>query len=58
MPRTKRAKATESPIARRRKKGRRIADVVGTLPPLDVPVEEMGRIAREDRIRELPRIEP
>jgi AbrB family looped-hinge helix DNA binding protein len=39
----------EGDEARLRKKGKTIAEVVGTLPQLDVPVEEMGRIAREER---------
>ncbi len=39
----------EGDEARLRKKGKTIAEVAGTLPPLDIPVEEMGRIAREER---------
>lgn len=48
-PRDKVEIVVEGDEARLRKKGKAIADVVGTLPPLDVPVEEMGRIAREER---------
>ena len=39
--------------ARLRKRGPSIRDLVGTLPALETPVEEMGRIAREERARRL-----
>lgn len=39
----------EGEEARLRKKGPSIRDVGGSLPPIGVPVEEMVRIAREER---------
>jgi AbrB family looped-hinge helix DNA binding protein len=37
--------------ARLRKAGLVLADLVGILPPLDVPVEELTALAKEERAR-------